>query len=143
MSGRNLLDDHLVSVLNQVYANGILNIINQVPKSSIEQKKRWVYELIQNACDSIVNDESRDDVNIEIRITKVDKNTEEVNKGIVLEVTDKRLLEVAGGIVQGMSGSPIIQNGKLVGAVTHVFVQNAAKGYGIFIENMLESVGSS
>ncbi len=79
----------------------------------------------------------------EIRITKVDKNTEEVNKGIVLEVTDKRLLEVAGGIVQGMSGSPIIQNGKLVGAVTHVFVQNAAKGYGIFIENMLESVGSS
>lgn len=79
----------------------------------------------------------------DIRITKVDKNTKEVNKGIVLEVTDERLLEVAGGIIQGMSGSPIIQNGKLIGAVTHVFVQDAAKGYGIFIENMLDSVVSS
>jgi len=53
-------------------------------------------------------------------------------------VTDKRLLEVTGGIVQGMSGSPILQDGKIVGAVTHVFVNNPTKGYGIFIENMLE-----
>ena len=67
----------------------------------------------------------------------------EVNKGIILEVTDQELLEAAGGIVQGMSGSPIIQNGKLVGAVTHVFVQDSSKGYGIFIENMLENVESS
>lgn len=76
----------------------------------------------------------------DIRITKIDKNTEEVNKGIVIEVTDKDLLEVTGGIVQGMSGSPIIQNGKIVGAVTHVFVQDSTKGYGIFIENMLKNV---
>ena len=61
-----------------------------------------------------------------------------MNKGIVLEVTDPELLDLTGGIVQGMSGSPIIQNGKLVGAVTHVFVQDATKGYGIFIENMLK-----
>ena len=58
-------------------------------------------------------------------------------------MTDQELLEAAGGIVQGMSGSPIIQNGKLVGAVTHVFVQDSSKGYGIFIENMLENVESS
>ena len=76
-----------------------------------------------------------------IRITKVDKRTQEVNKGLVIEVTDPELLEITGGIVQGMSGSPIIQNGKLVGAVTHVFVQDATKGYGIFIDNMLENVG--
>ena len=63
-----------------------------------------------------------------------------VNKGIVIEVTDKNLLAVTGGIVQGMSGSPIIQNGKLIGAVTHVFVQDAARGYGIFIEDMLKNV---
>jgi stage IV sporulation protein B len=63
-----------------------------------------------------------------------------VNKGIVLEVTDPELLDLTGGIVQGMSGSPIIQNGKLVGAVTHVFVQDATKGYGIFIENMLKNI---
>ncbi len=75
-----------------------------------------------------------------IRITKIDKNASEANKGIVLEITDKNLLAVTGGIVQGMSGSPIIQNGKLVGAVTHVFVQDATKGYGIFIEDMMNNV---
>ena len=52
-------------------------------------------------------------------------------------MTDEALLEKTGGIVQGMSGSPIIQNGKLVGAVTHVLVSNPTEGYGIFIENML------
>lgn len=76
----------------------------------------------------------------DIKIKKVDLSCKEVNKGIVLEVTDPKLLELTGGIVQGMSGSPILQNGKLVGAVTHVFVQDATKGYGIFIENMLEHV---
>ncbi len=59
-------------------------------------------------------------------------------KDMVIHVTDPRLLEKTGGIVQGMSGSPIIQNGKLVGAVTHVFVNDPTRGYGIFIENMLE-----
>ncbi len=74
----------------------------------------------------------------EVEIIGVDHHTAEVNKGIILKVTDKRLLEVTGGIVQGMSGSPILQDGKLIGAVTHVFVNNPQKGYGIFIENMLE-----
>ena len=52
-------------------------------------------------------------------------------------ITDPELLEVTGGIVQGMSGSPILQNGKLVGAVTHVFVDDPPRGYGIFCENMV------
>ena len=60
------------------------------------------------------------------------------NQGILLTVTDERLLSVTGGIVQGMSGSPIVQDGKIIGAVTHVFVKDATKGYGVFIENMLE-----
>lgn len=76
----------------------------------------------------------------ESHITKIDLSPREINKGIELEITDPELLELTGGIVQGMSGSPIIQNGKLVGAVTHVFVQDATKGYGIFIENMLKNV---
>ena len=75
----------------------------------------------------------------EIRITKIDMGEKEVNKGIEIEVTDEELLEKTGGLVQGMSGSPIIQNHKIVGAVTHVFVQDSSKGYGIFIENMLEN----
>lgn len=76
----------------------------------------------------------------EIEITKTNLTTGELNKGIELQITDERLLEITGGIVQGMSGSPIIQNGKLVGAVTHVFVNDPAKGYGIFIENMMEEM---
>lgn len=76
----------------------------------------------------------------QIRITKIDPNEKEINKGIEIEVTDPELLKKTGGIVQGMSGSPIIQNGKLVGAVTHVFVNDPTRGYGIFIENMLKNV---
>ena len=69
-------------------------------------------------------------------IKKVSKNNE-VDKALVIEITDKELIEKTGGIVQGMSGSPILQDGKLVGAVTHVFVNDPTRGYGIFIENML------
>ena len=76
----------------------------------------------------------------EIQITKIDLHPGEVNKGIEIRVTDEELLRITGGIVQGMSGSPILQNGKIVGAVTHVFVQDSTKGYGIFIENMLENL---
>lgn len=74
----------------------------------------------------------------EIEIQRVDYNPIHQNKGLVIRVVDEELLNLTGGIVQGMSGSPIIQDGKLVGAVTHVFVQDSTRGYGIFIENMLE-----
>ncbi len=60
-------------------------------------------------------------------------------KGLVIRVTDPVLLEKTGGIVQGMSGSPIIQNGKIIGAVTHVFINDPTRGYGILIENMLDA----
>lgn len=76
----------------------------------------------------------------DIEVTQVDMMSQEINKGLVIKVTDEELLEKTGGIIQGMSGSPIIQNGKLIGAVTHVFVQDSTKGYGIFIENMLKQV---
>jgi len=59
-------------------------------------------------------------------------------KNMIVTVTDKELLELTGGIVQGMSGCPIIQNGKLVGAVTHVFTEDPKSGYGIFASTMLE-----
>ena len=71
-------------------------------------------------------------------ITKIDMNHSDTNKSFVIRVTDPELLAETGGIVQGMSGSPVLQNGKIIGAVTHVFVQDSTSGYGIFIENMLE-----
>ena len=73
----------------------------------------------------------------EIEISKVNDDNEN-NKGMIIRVTDEELLKLTNGIVQGMSGSPIIQNGRIVGAVTHVLVNDPTRGYGIFIENMLE-----
>ena len=72
-----------------------------------------------------------------IEIVKVDRGNKE-NKNYVIKITDKDLIEETGGIVQGMSGSPILQNGRLVGAVTHVFLNDPTRGYGIDIERMLK-----
>ena len=71
-------------------------------------------------------------------ILEIDSNARDTNKCFVLRITDDDLLSRTGGIVQGMSGSPVLQNGKLIGAITHVFVNDPTKGYGIFIENMME-----
>ena len=63
-------------------------------------------------------------------------------RDMVISITDPDLIEATGGIVQGMSGSPVIQNGRIVGAVTHVLLNDPTKGYGISIENMLEAAGN-
>lgn len=81
----------------------------------------------------MLDGEAPTDYEIEI----VDVHGKSQNKSFTVKVTDERLLSKTGGIVQGMSGSPIIQNGKLIGAVTHVMISDPTKGYGIFIENML------
>ncbi len=74
----------------------------------------------------------------DISIVKVDKSNSQ-KRNYVIKIDDEELIEATGGIVQGMSGSPIVQNGKLVGAVTHVFINDPTRGYGISIENMLSS----
>ena len=73
-----------------------------------------------------------------IEIQKVYHQTSLRDKGMVISVTDPELLSRTGGIIQGMSGSPIIQNGKLVGAITHVFVNDPTRGYAVFAEWMLQ-----
>ena len=74
-----------------------------------------------------------------VEILKIYAKDRRGGRNMLIKVTDPRLLEATGGIVQGMSGSPIIQNGKLIGAVTHVLVNDPTTGYGIFIENMLDA----
>lgn len=74
-----------------------------------------------------------------IEIVHIYTNSVKTTKNMVISITDEALLEKTGGIVQGMSGSPIIQDGKIIGAVTHVMINDPTKGYGIFIENMLNS----
>lgn len=76
-------------------------------------------------------------IDYEIEIINIDITNKNVAKGMVIKITDERLLNLTNGIIQGMSGTPILQNGKLIGAVTHVFVQDSTKGYATFIENML------
>ncbi|MCM1578607.1 MAG: SpoIVB peptidase, partial [Ruminococcus sp.] len=76
-------------------------------------------------------------VRFDVEIEKIDLSDREDSHNMVIHVTDSRLLEKAGGIVQGMSGSPILQNGKLVGAVTHVLVRDPTRGYGIFADTMV------
>lgn len=72
-----------------------------------------------------------------VEITDIRLDHDHVNRGIMLKITDEELLKKTGGIIQGMSGAPILQDGKIIGAVTHVLVQDCTSGYGIFIENML------
>ena len=79
----------------------------------------------------------------EVMIEQVDYRDETEGKNMVLHVVDQKLLDATGGIVQGLSGSPILQNGKLVGAVTHVFVNDPTRGYGIFAESMLAAGGEA
>ncbi len=74
----------------------------------------------------------------EIVITDIDRGDAKECRQLTIEVTDERLLDITNGIVQGMSGSPILQDGKFVGAVTHVLINDSTKGYGIFIEEMME-----
>ena len=73
-----------------------------------------------------------------IKIESIDLSTQ--TKNFVIKITDNDLIQKTGGIIQGMSGSPIVQNGKIVGAVTHVMISDPTKGYGIYIENMLNEI---
>ena len=79
----------------------------------------------------------------EIEIEKIFTNNNSNNKSMIVKVTDKELLEKTGGIIQGMSGSPIIQNGKFIGALTHVFVTDPKKGYGVFGDIMIKQLATN
>lgn len=75
----------------------------------------------------------------DIKIIKANKQNSADDKSMTIKITDKELLEKTGGIIQGMSGSPIVQNGKIVGAVTHVFVNDPTRGYGVYIDWMIDN----
>ena len=78
----------------------------------------------------------------DVEITQVTRQRTAAQKSFVIKVTDPELLEKTGGIVQGMSGSPVIQDGCIIGAVTHVFVDDPTQGYGLYIEWMLQEADS-
>ncbi len=99
-------------------------------------------ESIHTGAATILSTVSGDSVReYSVEILKLYPHAQSDGRNMLLRITDPQLLQVTGGIVQGMSGSPIIQDGKLIGAVTHVLVNDPTTGYGIFIENMLDAAG--
>lgn len=136
----NYSNQYCIGSVTQNEPTGVYGKIDDIPQG-LEKEKEVVVGYKQEISvgkANIISTVDGERKEYEIEITGVNYNTREANKGIEFRVTDEELLEVTGGIVQGMSGSPIIQNGKWIGAVTHVFVQDPAKGYGIFAEKMLE-----
>ncbi|MDR6998673.1 stage IV sporulation protein B [Neobacillus niacini] len=118
--------------LNKSLKNGIMD--KPLPIALSNQVKEGPAKIL-----TVVNNDQVEEFDIEIVNTIPQKFP--ATKGMVIKVTDPKLLEKTGGIVQGMSGSPIIQDGKLVGAVTHVFVNDPTSGYGVHIEWMLDEAG--
>lgn len=120
---------------------GIFGLLNTVPNGVDEERIKIANrnEISEGAASirCTVDEEGPKDFSVNLLTLDFDEST---NKNYVIEITDQLLIEKTGGIVQGMSGSPIIQNGKLIGAVTHVFISDPLKGYGINIENMINSM---
>lgn len=121
---------------------GIFGKLEQVPEAleGVEEIPVGYKQEIETGKAQIICSVAGERISYDIEIEAVDYHPKEENKGIRYRVVDERLLEETGGIIQGMSGSPIIQNGRLIGAVTHVFVDDPTRGYGIFAERMLEEL---
>ena len=129
--------DRLGTLLTNT-SNGVSGIFTEIPCNLKEKIFLANKEDIHEGKAKIRSTVSNETEEYEVYISKIDLDSE-IGKNFVIEITDERLLNITGGIIQGMSGSPVIQDGKLVGAVTHVTVNDPKKGYGIFIRNMDKS----
>lgn len=133
-------EDNLLGSIDENTEIGIYGSLEHIPEEISEDapvevclKQNVVVGPAQILCTVDGEQQAYD-----IEIQNLDYNSREKNKGIQFVVTDEELLDKTGGVIQGMSGSPILQDGRIVGAVTHVFVNSPDKGYGIFVEEMLE-----
>jgi stage IV sporulation protein B len=131
-------DDNLTGTIEKNTENGIFGTFFNEQQEE-EEIPIALKQEVKTGAAKIISYISGSREEYEIEITNVDKGNHEKLKGMSIKVTDAKLKKLTNGIVQGMSGSPIIQNGKLVGAVTHVFVADPTKGYAIFAETMAEN----
>lgn len=138
-----MISYHTDKIVGKIWDNEIYGIYgdvttdyfkNSVGNDSVEICPKDEVKLGKAYMQSFISGEKK---LYEIEITKI-HNNENNDPQMEIVVKDKRLIALTGGIIQGMSGSPILQDGRIVGAVTHVFVEDPTKGYGIFIEEMLE-----
>lgn len=125
-----------------VFSNGSLGVygcFDSLPQTGTLYEIAESSEVKEGEAEIVSTVENKITKRYSIIIEKVDYSSTD-NKNLVLKVTDRELIEKTGGIIQGMSGSPIIQNGKIVGAVTHVFINDSTSGFGIFAETMLKNL---
>lgn len=137
-------DFDLTADLGTLYANTEQGIFGRLEDAALAQDLQPVEvaarDQVQTGRATILSNIAGDAVEeYEVEITHLYPENAGDSRNLMLRVTDQRLLEATGGIVQGMSGSPILQNGRLVGAVTHVLVNDPTRGYGILAENMLDT----
>ncbi len=138
-----ILYDDVIATIDQNTPIGIYGEYQELPDTTTSLPWATSEEVVEGDAliYTVLEDQSIQSFAIEI--TDLHPNTQDDMKGISFTVTDKELLEKTGGIIQGMSGSPIVQNGKIVGAVTHVVTASPQDGYGVFIEYMLKHTRSS
>lgn len=118
--------------------SGIFGYINASPVNHSEMPIAYKQQVKTGKAQIITTVDSEQPQYYDIEIESINYNEHAKTKNIIIKITDEKLLSKTNGIVQGMSGSPIIQNNRLVGAITHVFVNEPTRGYAIFAENMIE-----
>ncbi len=133
------------TAIGTILTNSERGIFGKAEKSPVENDNipiAWKQEVRTGKAQILTTIEGCTPHYYDIQIESINRNEGKETKNMVVRVTDEELLSKTGGIVQGMSGSPIIQDGKLVGAVTHVFLNDPTRGYAIFAENMYETISN-
>ncbi len=142
-----VIDYDEASIIGEVSQNSPLGIYGKVNQNLIKRQTlpaipiAFQDQVHEGKASVLIDLTGKGVKEYEVEIQKVSKYSNEPSKSMVIKIIDEELLKLTSGIVQGMSGSPILQDGRLIGAVTHVFIQDPTRGYGIFIENMLEHSG--
>lgn len=143
MSG--IIEYHDNTIIGNIVQNtplGIYGSLNDNGTKILQGKKipiAYQDEIHEGEATILSSLTGKDIREYDVIVQKVSKYSSEPSKGMVIKIVDPELLEQTNGIIQGMSGSPIIQDDKIIGAITHVFIQDPTKGYGIFIENMINN----
>ena len=118
--------------------HGVYGTLRNLPAQTETVPVAYKQEVVRGKAVLLSSVDGGEPVPYAIEIEDISYNNRSNSKNMIIRITDERLLRTAGGIVQGMSGSPILQNGRLAGAVTHVFVNDTVRGYAVFAENMME-----
>ena len=134
-------ENEVFGTINKNTSTGIYGTVTGIDLEDARKIQVGLTQEIQIGPATILSNITGDEVKeYDIYIEKVNRQSAKL-KSMLIRVTDEELIAKTGGIVQGMSGSPILQNGKIIGAVTHVLVNDPTKGYGVFIETMLKEAG--